>query len=308
VSSTANQVWLNGAVEVGWHRFQHAQGRAGWHPSLLLWPLLKKLVADKVMAKLGGRMRMAASGGAPLPTPVARVFIGLGLNLIQGYGLTETSPILTANPTDDNDPASVGVALRGLELKIGASDELLARGPSIMLGYWNNEEATRQVIDADGWFHTGDKARIERNHIYITGRLKEIIVLANGEKVPPADMEMAIALDPLFEQVMVIGDDRPYLSAVIVLEPEQWKNTARQLGLAADDPGSLRSETLCNHIKGKLHSLLAAFPGYAQIHAVTCTLNAWTVDNGMITPTLKLKRRRILEEFGDQIGQMYAGH
>jgi long-chain acyl-CoA synthetase len=301
--------WLfNTAVNVGWSRFEYHQGRAGWRVSFLFWPLLNKLVASKIMAKLGGRMHMAASGGAPLPTPIARVFIGLGLNLIQGYGLTETSPILTANPVDDNDPSSVGIPLRGLELKIGDNDELLARGPSIMLGYWGNEEATRQVIDTDGWFHTGDQAKIVNNHVYITGRLKEILVLANGEKVPPADMEMAIALDPLFEQVMVIGDDRPYLSAVIVLEAAQWKLTAHKLGLDAGDPASLGSEILCNHIKDKLQVLLSAFPGYAQIRAITCSLTAWTVDNSMITPTMKLKRRRILEEFADRIEQMYAGH
>ena len=268
----------------------------------------RRVLRCKIMARLGGRMTTAASGGAPLPTPVARVFVGLGLNLIQGYGLTETSPILTANPINDNVPASVGVPLRGLELRVGANDELLARGPSVMLGYWNNEEATRQVIDEAGWFHTGDKARIERNHVYITGRLKEIIVLANGEKVPPADMEMAIAIDPLFEQVMVLGDNRPYLSAVIVLEPEQWENTARQLGLDATDPASLKSAALCNHVKDRLQVLLASFPGYARVHAITCSLQAWTVENGMITPTLKLKRRRILEEFSEHIEQMYAGH
>ena len=301
--------WLfNSAVDVGWKRFEYRQGRAGWHVSLLLWPLLNRLVARKIMAKLGGRMHMAASGGAPLSTPVARVFIGLGLNLVQGYGLTETSPILTANPVEDNDPVSVGVALRGLELKIGTNEELLARGPSIMLGYWGNQEATRQIIDADGWLHTGDKASIQNNHVYITGRLKEIIVLANGEKVPPAELEMAIALDPLFEQVMIIGDNRPYLSAVIVLEAEQWKLTARKLGLDASDPAALRSAALCDHVKDKLQRLLATFPGYARIYAVTCSLNTWSIDNGMITPTMKLKRRRILEEFADSIEQMYAGH
>jgi long-chain acyl-CoA synthetase len=306
---SALSAWLfNTAVNIGWARFEHSQRRTGWHVSFLFWPLFRRLVADKVMARLGGRLRLAASGGAPLSTSVARVFIGLGLNLVQGYGLTETSPILTANPGDDNDPASVGVPLRGLELKTGANDELLARGPSIMLGYWGNEEATRQVIDADGWFHTGDKARIRNNHVYITGRLKEIIVLANGEKVPPADMEMAIVLDPLFEQVMVIGDNRPYLSAIIVLEPGQWEHTAAELGLDARDPAALASERLCGYAREKLHGLLAAFPGYAQIRAVTCTLAAWTVDSGLITPTMKLKRHRILEEFSEHIEQMYAGH
>ncbi len=301
--------WLfNTSVKVGWTRFEHQQHRAGWHISFLLWPLLNKLVASKIMAKLGGRMRMAASGGAPLPPQIAKVFIGLGLPLIQGYGLTETSPILTANPTDDNDPVSVGVPLRGLELRIGENDELIARGPSIMLGYWNDPEATSQVIDSEGWFHTGDKAKIENNHVYITGRLKEIIVLANGEKVPPADMEMAIALDPLFEQVLVIGENRPFLTTIIVLEPEQWKQFAIRLGLDPNAPESINDPVLEKAVCERLKGLLSTFPGYAQIYRVSCTLDPWTIDNGLITPTLKLKRNRILQHFSDTVERMYEGH
>ena len=299
---------FNLAVDVGWARFEHRQGRGGWRPAFLLWPLLNRLVAGKIMAKLGGRMRIAASGGAPLPPAVARVFIGLGLNLVQGYGLTETSPIITGNPPDNNDPASVGIPLANIEVRIGDNDELLTRSESVMLGYWNNPEATREIIDADGWLHTGDKARIENNHVYITGRLKEILVLANGEKVPPADMEMAIVLDPLFEQVMVIGDNRPYLTAVIVLNPEQWAGYATSLGLDAGDPAALRQESLEQAVCEKLHVLLSGFPGYAQIHRATCTLDAWTVDNNLITPTLKLKRSRVMEHFAKDIERMYEGH
>lgn len=296
------------AVEVGWQRFEYRQGRAGWSPKFLLWPILNKLVAGKIMAKLGGRMRLAASGGAPLPPSIAKVFIGLGLNLIQGYGLTETSPIISGNPPEDNDPASVGIPLTNVEVKVGENDELLTRGPCVMLGYWNNEQATRDIIDDEGWLHTGDKVRIENNHIYITGRLKEIIVLANGEKVPPTDMEMSIALDTLFEQVMVIGDSRPFLTAVIVFEPEQWQAYAPTLGLDPNDPGAMSDDRVLAAVKEKVDERLSGFPGYAQVHAVTCTLDAWTVDNGMITPTLKLKRRRILDTWCDQIEQMYAGH
>ena len=301
--------WLfNTAVETGWKRFLHQQGRGGWHPGFLLWPVLNKLVAGKIMAKLGGRMRLAASGGAPLPTPIAKVFIGLGLNLVQGYGLTETSPILSGNPPDDNVPASVGIPLEGIELRIGDDDELLARGPVVMLGYWNNQQATDAVIDSDGWFHTGDKARIENNHVYITGRLKEIIVLANGEKVPPADMEMAIALDTLFEQVMVVGDGRPFLSALLVLNPEQWEAIADSLQLDSEDPESLKSGQFENLVCDKVAARLIEFPGYARIHQVTCTMDPWTIENELITPTLKLKRNRILEHFSSAIEFMYEGH
>ena len=299
---------FNLAVETGWKRFLHQQGRSGWHPSFLLWPLLNKLVASKIMAKLGGRMRLAASGGAPLPTPIAKIFIGLGLNLVQGYGLTETSPILTGNPADDNDPSSVGIPLKGIELKIGENDELLARGPVIMLGYWNNQAATDAVIDSEGWFHTGDKSRIDNNHVYITGRIKEIIVLANGEKVPPADMEMAIALDTLFEQVMIIGENRPFLTALLVLNPEQWELITRELQLDSSDPEALRSESFEKRVFDKLARQLAEFPGYARIHGITCTLEPWTIDNELITPTLKLKRNRVMERFAADIDRMYEGH
>jgi len=299
---------FNLAVDVGWDRFEHRQGRGGWKPAFLLWPLLNKLVAGKIMAKLGGRMRIAASGGAPLPPAVAKVFIGLGLNLVQGYGLTETSPIITGNPPDNNDPASVGIPMTNIEVRIGDNDELLTRSESVMLGYWNNPEATREIIDEDGWLHTGDKARIENNHVYITGRLKEILVLANGEKVPPADMEMAIVLDPLFEQVMVIGDNRPYLTAVIVLNQEQWPGYAESLGLVADDPTALQQESLEKAVCEKLQLLLSGFPGYARVLRATCTLDAWTIDNGLITPTLKLKRNRVMEHFEKDIERMYEGH
>ena len=299
---------FNLAVDTGWKRFLHRQGRGSWHPVFLLWPLLNKLVAGKIMAKLGGNMHMAASGGAPLPMPIARVFIGLGLNLIQGYGLTETSPILTANPEQDNEPGSVGIPLRGIELRVADNDELQARGPVIMLGYWNDQEATDAVIDAEGWFHTGDKARIENNHVYITGRLKEIIVMANGEKVPPADMEMAIALDTLFEQVMIIGDNRPYLTAMIVLNEEQWAIHAKNLDLDSNDTDAPAAERFEKLVCDKITSLLSEFPGYAVIRQVTCVLEPWTIENELITPTLKLKRNRIMERFETDIEKMYEGH
>jgi len=296
------------AVETGWARFQHRQGRGPWKPAFLFWPLLNKLVAGKIMAKLGGRMRIAAAGGAPLPTPIAKVFIGLGLNLCQGYGLTETSPMITVNPVEDNVPASVGIPLRDIEVRIGDNDELLTRSACVMLGYWDNDEATRDMIDSEGWLHTGDKARIDNNHVYITGRLKEILVLANGEKVPPADMEMAIALDPLFEQVIVIGDNRPFLTAIIVLNPEQWASYSKGMNLDANDNNALRDESLEKAVCEKLGGLLSEFPGYAQVHRVSCTLDAWTIEGGLITPTLKLKRNRILEHFTDEIDRMYEGH
>lgn len=295
-------------IKIGWNRFEHSQGRGRWKPSMLLWPLLEKLVADKIMAKLGGRLRVAVCGGAPLSEGVARLFVGLGLQLLQGYGLTETSPVIAANPPDDNRPASVGIPLAGVEVKIGENEELLVKGHGVMLGYWDNPQATAEMIDGEGWLHTGDKVRIEHDHIYITGRLKEILVLANGEKVPPADMEMAIAMDPLFEQVMVVGDNRPYLSALIVLNQDVWPETAKQLGIASDDPEALRDRRVRAAMLERVAGRIAAFPGYAQIRNVTCLSRPWTIEEGLITPTMKLRRCRILERFCAEINEMYTGH
>jgi long-chain acyl-CoA synthetase len=297
------------AVEVGNDRFEHAQGRSPWKLSFLLWPVLNKLVAAKVLARLGGRMRVALSGGAALSPEISRVFIGLGLQVIQGYGLTETSPVACANRPDDNLPASVGRAIPGVAVRIGEKDALLIKGPNIMLGYWNNEEATRQMIQADGWLNSGDTARIDaQGHVFITGRLKEIIVMSTGEKVPPVDMEVAIMRDPLFEHVLLLGEGRAYLSLIAVLNADLWKPLAAGLGLDADAPASLKAKPAEEAVLGRVAAQIKDFPGYAEVHRATLTLEPWTVENGMLTPTMKLKRLKVLEKFNAEIDQMYAGH
>ncbi|MGA7749434.1 MAG: long-chain fatty acid--CoA ligase, partial [Gallionella sp.] len=274
------------AVNVGWHRFEFQQGRSAWHPKLLLWPLLKVLVADKVMDRLGGRLRLSISGGAPLPPKVSRLFIALGLPLIQGYGLTETSPVISANPIRNNHPSSVGLPLPGIEVRLGEHNALMVRGPSNMLGYWNNPSATAAMIDKDGWLNTGDIARIsESGHIYITGRLKEIIVMSNGEKVPPADIEDAILRDSLFEQVMVYGEGRPTLVALAVVKPEQWQVFAQQVGVRSDMPESLHDSRIEQQVLQRIAEQIKEFPGYAKVRRVLLLTEQWSIDNGMLTPT-----------------------
>jgi long-chain acyl-CoA synthetase len=272
----------------------------------LAYPLLKKLVADKVTAKLGGNIRYAISGGAALPFTVAKTFIGLGVEILQGYGLTETSPVISVNMPDDNEPGSVGVPLNGVEVRIGENDELLVKTPGRMLGYWNNHAATAEIIDADGWLHTGDQASIENGHIYITGRIKDILVLSNGEKIPPMDMELAISLVPAIDQVLVIGEGRPYLAAIVVLNTEEWLKLAARFKLDPDAEESLDNDKLQSYLLKKIKGCLKDFPGYAKIRRVIPTLEPWTVDNGLLTPTLKAKRARILKRFADKITAIYA--
>ena len=304
--SSLARMLFNKTVEVGWKRFLHQQKQPGGKNSILLWPILEQLVARKVQAKLGGRLSFAISGGAALSPEIAKLFIGLGMTIVQGYGLTEASPVIAVNTLKNNIPASVGPHLPGIEVRIGDNDELLTRSPSVMLGYWDNPEATKAAIEPDGWLHTGDKASIIDNHIHITGRLKEIIVLANGEKVPPSDMETAIQLDPLFEQVLVIGERRPYLITLVVLNPELKQKLITQLELPenveSNDPRLL--EYLLLRIGGQLRS----FPGYARVRRVGVIDEPWSIENGLITPTLKPRRTRIMEACAEEIAQLYEGH
>lgn len=297
------------AVDVGWARFEHQQGRGAWNLSILFWPLLNKLVASKVMEKLGGHLRIAICGGAALSPEVAHLFIGLGLPLLQGYGLTETSPVISVNRANDNIPASIGAVLPGVKVRIGKDDELQTNSDCVMLGYWKNDQATQESMTEDGWLRTGDQARIDEDkHIYITGRLKEIIVLANGEKMPPNDMEMSIALDGLIEQVMVVGEARPYLTALLMLEAEHWRSLASELGLDAQDPASLKSKLLHDVVLKRVAQGLRQFPGYAQIRRISIYLEPWAIENGLLTPTLKVKRAKVLERFAEDITHMYEGH
>lgn len=300
-SNFARNLFLS-AIETGWQQFKN--------PSFsLTWPLLKILVANKVMAKLGGRLRLAICGGAPLSPSVAKTFIGLGLNLIQGYGLTETSPVIAVNRPENNDPASVGMPLKDVEVKVAENGELLTRGPHVMKGYWNNPSATADTIDPDGWLHTGDKARIDEDgRVFITGRIKEIIVLSNGEKVPPSDMELAISMSPLFEQVMVIGEQKPYLTALLVLNEEQWSKLCRTKNMDSTSPDTLANKEVKSMALEKVKDCVAGFPGYAQIKRIALSTTPWTVENGLITPTLKLKRNKIIEFHQSDIDALYEGH
>jgi long-chain acyl-CoA synthetase len=297
------------ATAVGWARFEHSQGRGPWRPGFLLWPLLEKLVARKVLARLGGRLRAASSGGAALSPEVSKVFIGLGLPILQGYGLTETSPVVSSNRPEDNVPASIGRPIPGVQVKIGERDALLVKGPNLMLGYWGLPEATKSMFTGDGWLNTGDTARIDADgHIFITGRLKEIIVLSNGEKVPPVDMETAIMRDPFFEQVMVIGEARPYLSVFVVPEKQRWAKLAAEHGLDPASPQSLRTPQAEQLVLERINAQIKTFPGYAHIRRVAVLAEPWTIENDMLTPTLKLKRTKVLEQHRADYELLYSGH
>ena len=296
------------AVGAGWGHFEHRQRRRAWSPASLFWPLFDALVGRRVRARLGGRLRLVVSGGAALPPSIAQVFIGLGLPVLKGYGLTETSPQVSVNRVDDSDPASVGRPLPGVEICIGENDELLVRGPGNMRGYWNAPDATAAMI-RDGWLYTGDQACVRDGRIYITGRIKDVLVLSNGEKVPPGEMELAIVLEPLIEQVMIVGEARAFLSALVVFNQERWLALAKQLGLDPAQPESLADRHVQQEILSRIRRRLHGFPTWAKVRRVLLSLEPWTVDNGLLTPTLKTKRAAVLARFREPLEQLYHhGH
>lgn len=299
------------AEEIGWRRFEAAQrrGRAPGALARLLWPLLKHLAADRLLARLGGRLRIAVIGGAPVSPRVAHCLIGLGLPLLPGYGLTEAAPIVTANAPEDNAPESVGRALPGVELRLGAEGELLVRGPNVMRGYWNAPAQTREALDGQGWLHTGDVARIDPGgYVHIVGRLKEILVTSSGEKVPPADLEREITGDPLFEQAMVVGEGRPYLAVLAVLNREAWQALAGQLGVPCDTPAALQRSDVRRALLRHVDARLRGFPACAQVRALRATLEPWTQANGLLTTTLKIRRAPLAQRFAAELEELYAGH
>lgn len=298
------------AEEIGWRRFEAAQHR-GDPPGVVaraIWPVLRRLTADRLLARLGGRLRIAVTGGAPISPRLARCLIGLGVPLLQGYGLTEAAPIVTANAPGDNAPDSVGRALRDIELRLSAGGELLVRGPNVMRGYWNAPAQTREVLDADGWLYTGDLARIDTDgYVRIVGRMKEILVTSTGEKVPPDDLERAITGDPLFEQAMVVGEGRPCLVALAVLNRQAWEALARRLGVPCGAPAALQQPDVRQVLLHRLDARLDGFPASARVRAVWATLEPWTPANGLLTHTLKIRRGPLEQHFAAQLEELYAG-
>jgi long-chain acyl-CoA synthetase len=258
------------------------QGNGSWLDRLTVL-VLQRLMGKKIREKIAPTLTLLVSGGAALSSAVARTFVAIGLPVLQGYGMTEASPVLTVNRPERNDPESVGPALPEIEIKIAEDGELLARGANVMLGYWDNPEATAKVVDSEGWLHTGDLAEAREGRYTIKGRKKDILVLSNGEKFSPQDAELAILGDPSFEQVMLIGEGKPFITLACVTQSNDSKDLIK-----------------------RANAQLASFPRWVKVRQIITTPDAWTVDTGLLTPTLKVKRAAVLEKFKSQIDRLYA--
>ncbi|MGJ8669480.1 MAG: AMP-dependent synthetase/ligase [Oceanococcus sp.] len=290
------------ARDAGWKQFEYQQQRAKRPVLYRFQCAFTRSVGRQVLDTLGGRVRLAVSGGAPLSPQIARTFIGLGLPLVQGYGLTEASPVVSTNRAHDNDPESVGKPLDGMQTRRSSNGELQVRGPSVMQGYWQDEAATAEALSEDGWLNTGDKiSRLHKDRLFVVGRLKELIVMSNGEKAAPGLLEQDLKLDPIVEQVIIIGEARPYLAALIVPNPEILAEFCSEQKLQLGDLELLPA--LLKRLKSDLHNQ----PHFAQIRRIALMDEPWTTANGMLTPTHKPRRRAILQAYAERVDELYRG-
>ena len=296
------------AVQIGsaWldHEIAHTTPSVGLR--LRHW-LADLLVFRKIRHQLGGRMETMISGGAPLSPVVARFFLAAGLHLYEGYGLTETSPALTANRPGDWRLGTVGHPYPSVELAIGEEGEILARGPTVMQGYWNNPEATRAAIDPEGWFHTGDVGEVDGDgFVHVTDRIKDLIVTAGGKKVAPQPIEGRTQLSPFVAQAIMVGDRRPFPVMLIVPDFERLGSWATEHGLANGDRAQLVAETMVRELlEQETLGRLTDLAQYERPKKIALLTEDLTVDAGTLTPTLKVRRRIAEQRFREAIERLY---
>lgn len=265
------------------------------------------VVGSKFRKIGGGRLRMIVSGGAALDKKIAKGFYILGFNILQGYGLTETSPVVCCSTVEDNVLGTVGKPFDGVEVKIGKNSEILVRGPNVMKGYLNKPAETARVIDKNGWFHTGDQGRFdEHGNLIITGRIKEFIVTSYGANIAPAPIEAKITHSPYVEQAMIFGEKRKYLVALLVPHQESVEKYAGDNNIPFDDyPSLLESSKITELIEHEIEEVNVGLAHHEQARAFALIPEKFTIENGLLTPTLKLRRGMITKKHAKRILSLY---
>jgi long-chain acyl-CoA synthetase len=273
--------------------------------SPLFLGLLDKLVLQKIRARTGGRIRFFVSGGAALPPHVAEFYGALGLRVLQGYGLTETTAATTFNHPDRSKYDTIGEPIQGVEVTVAEDGELLVRGPSLMKGYYNLPEETASVVDADGWFHTGDIGKWEGQRLKITDRKKDLIVLANGKNVPPQPIENLIRESEYIAEAVLFGDGMDYVVGLIVPDFDRVKRFAKGQGIATESPEELiKLEPVRALIKGELDAVNKRLADYERVKRHELLTAPFTVDSGELTPTFKVRRKIVREKYASVIAGM----
>jgi long-chain acyl-CoA synthetase len=266
-----------------------------------------KLVFKKILGRLGGRVKFVLSGGAPLSPDLAAFFIGAGLEILEGYGLTETSPVIAVNTPAKRRIGAVGPLIPGVEVKIAEDGEILSRGPHIMQGYWNNPEATSHAIDSDGWFHTGDIGVMEDGFLRITDRKKDIIINAYGKNIAPQPLEALLKSSPYIGTPVLIGDRRKFLVALLVPNFEKLERDAAALGVHATSREALVADERVKSIfQGEIDRFNQSLDRQEKIRRFTLLPRDFTIEEDEITPSLKVKRKVVDKKYKDIIDSMYA--
>ncbi len=264
-------------------------------------------IFSKVLDRLGGRLRFSISGGAPLAREVAEFFDIVGLPILQGYGLTESAPVIGVNRLDANRLGSVGKIVPGIEARIAPDGEILARGPNIMLGYWNQPAATAETVDADGWLHTGDIGYLDADgYLFITDRKKDIIVTSGGKNVAPQPIEGRLGATPYIAQAILIGDKFPYLTALVVPNFENLEAHFAAKGIVGLDRAEMvRHEESAALVAAAVKQVNSELATHEHIRRFTLLPRELSLEEGELTPTMKVRRRVVAERFGGLIEQMY---
>jgi long-chain acyl-CoA synthetase len=267
-----------------------------------------RLVYAKIRDGMGGRVECAVSGGAALGGRVGHVFAGMGITVLQGYGLTETSAPVAVNRPDGYKVGTVGPPLPGVTVRIAEDGEILVKGGNVFQGYLNNEEETRRVIDEDGWYHTEDLGDLDRHgHLAITGRKKEIIVTAGGKNVAPAVLEERLRGHRLVSQSMVVGDGQPFIGALIALDPEELSRWAEQHGRSSDRPADLaEDDDLRAALQEAVDEANKAVSRAEQVREFRIVPDDLSVEDGQLTPTMKVKRDVVAEQYQSLIDSIYG--
>jgi len=273
----------------------------------LLHPLLDRLVFHKVRERMGGNIRLLISGGAALSPTVGEFLKVIGLNVCEGYGMTESSPVIACNPANDLRVGTVGPPLKNLEIKIAPDGELCVRGSSVMAGYYKDEEATRQTIDEEGFLKTGDIAELVDGHIRIVERKKNILVLATGKNIAPFPIESSLALSPYISQAVLIGDKRKFVTALLVPDFDTLKQWAASHGVAYSSMEELVAHPKVHHLyQGEIHHQLSGFASFEQPKKFKILAQDLSMDSGQLTATLKVRTHILFTHYKDEIEAMYA--
>ena len=272
----------------------------------LKYKIADKLVLNKFRAALGGKVRACSSGGSALSKEVGSFFCGIGISIIEGYGLTETSPVMTIGHPDFFKFGTVGKAIPGVEVKIQPDGEIVCRGHNVMMGYYKNEEATNEAI-IDGWFHSGDIGEFDEDGLLrITDRKKSLIVTSGGKNVAPQPMEVSLTSNKYIEQCNVVGDDRNFISALIVPNKENLLAWAEEKGLSGLDYNALCEHELAYDLFDAIvKDTMTNFSRYESVRKFTLIADEWTVDRGELTPKMSIKRKVVVEKHKAEIDAMY---